>query len=327
MLEIEEIFPLFQADIMHDSSLSLQWQRQENLPEVLYDGCATVVGKFVYAGGGTCQRMGSYDNECTIFKYDYQNNVCCNLPKIDRHKFAMVSFRNQLVLVGGATPSWIGTVRLSSLSVWNEEQHHWDDKQLPPMQTPRMQPCAVSEGMYIIVAGGKDADVLNSVEVFDGNSKQWYEVAPLPSAIYSPTSAVMKGYWYIMGGFGQKKSVYCAALQSLIQGDLKINTQEENQCWDLLPDTDFEYAAAAAFGNSLLAIGGSKSVGATDAIRAYFPGRKMWLPIDRPLPRPFHSSVAVVVPGVHENELLVIGGCTDFIRYKHIYKCTIHHAV
>ena len=322
-------FPLLQPDIVHDSGLSLQWQRQADLPEVVYDGSAAVVGNFAYIGGGTCQRAGSFDNECTVFKYDYRNNICCNLPKAGRHKFTMISFRNQLVLVGGATPTWFGTAHLNSLLVWDDGKHNWDEKVYPPMQTPRMQPCAVSRDMYVIVAGGKDISVLDSVEVFDGKCEdaQWHVVAPLPSAIYSPTSAVLEGYWYIMGGFGQKKAVYRVLLQSLIQSALEIDDSDEvNPGWELLPDTDFERSTAAAFGNSILSVGGSKTIGASAAVRVYFPGRKVWLAIDQPLPFPFHSSVAVVIPGTHEKELLVLGGCTGMVRYKHIYKCTIHRA-
>ena len=257
---------------MHDSGLSLQWEKQADLPEVVYDGCAAVVGNFAYIGGGTCQRTGTFDNECTVFKYDYRNNICCNLPKTGRHKFAVISFQDQLVLVGGATPTRFGTVHLNSLLLWDEGKHNWDEKCFPPMQTPRVQACAVSRDVYIVVAGGKDIDALDSVEVFDGNCKQWHVVASLPSAIYAPTSAVLEGYWTIMGGFGQKKAVYRVSLQSLIDSALKVDSEEVNPGWELLPDTDFERSTAAAFGNAVLSIGGSKTIGATAAVRVYFPG-------------------------------------------------------
>ena len=304
---------------MHDSGLSLQWEKQADLPEVVYDGCAAVVGSFAYIGGGTCR--GGFDNECTVFKYHYRKNNCCTLPTSGRHKFAMISFQNQLILVGGATP---GNVYLDSLLVWDEEENCWDEK-FPPMQTPRMQACAVSQDKHIVVAGEKVSNTLNSVEVFDGKCDQWHEVgrAPLPSAIYAPTSAVLEGYWYIMGGFGQKKAVYRVSLQSLIDSALKVDSEEVNPGWELLPDTDFERSTAAAFGNTVLSIGGSRTFGATAAVRVYFPAMNRWLTINEPLPIPFHSSAAVVTP---EKELLVLGGRGPTKLYNPIYKCTIHCA-
>ena len=286
----------------------------------MFDGSTAVVGDFVYAGGGSCERTMSYESVRSVFGYNYRHDTWVDLPITDRHKFTLVSYQNQLVLVGGATPSR-RLQYLSSLAAWDEKSRQWI-KPYPPMHTPRMQPSAVSRGQYIVVAGGKNKEDLDSVEVYDGNTKQWHLVAPLPAKISRATSAVLDGFWYLIGGNGQGRAVYCTSLDSLIREAVQPQAGGCDAIWKSLPSTDFIFSTAAAFGSAVLAIGGSKSVGSTDAIRAYFPGRKLWLPLKNPLPRPFYSSSAVVVP---TGKLILIGGCTDLSRYNHVYKASFKH--
>ena len=304
---------------MQESGVTLAWQRCAELPEVMFDGSAVLVGDFVYAGGGSCQRAGSYENECTIFKYDFRNNYWCNLPRTNRHKFAMVCFRDQLVLVGGANPLTNPKNKyLAGLLVWDEQNHCWDEP-YTPMNVPRMQSSVIAREPHIVAAGGRNTNLLDSVEVFNGNDYQWQvvEAGRLPAKIYAATSAELAGFWYLIGGSEQKRAVYRASLDSIIGAAVRL---KEDEIWERLPDLEFEYATATSFGNCILAIGGLKNLSSSATVFGHFPARKMWLQIERPLPRPFHSSAAVVVP---PGELLIIGGCTAMYRYRHVYKAVL----
>lgn len=307
------------VNLLQNPDIYIKWKQCADLPEVLYDASAVLVDKFVYAGGGTCQITGGFDNEFTILKYDYTNDTWCSLPKLSRHKFALACYKGQLVVIGGAVPANVSgrwkAQYCDSLLVWDDKRHKWT-KPYPPMQETRMQPSAVGYGIHIAVTGGTNTDTLDSVEVFDGNSNRWYRASPLPCKVYCATAALLNNTWYIMGGFGLKKGVCCVSLPSLIAEALE--TKGKRMCkWESLPNTEFSYATAAAFGDSLLAIGGSKSIGVTDAIHVYFPGKKMWVPVEESLPYPFGGSVAIVLP---TEELLLIGGATDMVRYKHTFR-------
>ena len=265
----------------------------------MVDGYAVLVGDFVYVGGGICT---SGD---TVYKYSYKNNNWSTLPKANRQKFAMVCYKKQLILIGGRG---LNAEYYGSLLVWDEVLHKWTDSLYPPMNNARMMTAACSHEERIIVAGGKSGrfSTLDSVEVFDG--KKWLDAAQLPTKIYLAKTAVFKNELFIMGGEGQKKAVYRVSLESL-NGDA--------QKWESIPDTEFPYASTAAFGNTLLAIGGSTPMGSTSAVRAYFTGRKTWLRVDRPLPRTFCCTAVVVIS---PKELLLIGGCSGTIKYKHVFK-------
>ena len=119
-----------------------------------------------------------------------------------------------------------------------------------------------------------------------------------------------------MGGNGLKKSVYAAALNQLI---LSNGQTPSADVWKPLADTQYTNTTVAAFGKSILAIGG-KSIGAVKAVRVYFPGMKMWLRVEKELPRSFYSCAAVVIP---TNELLLIGGCSSTDWCRHMYKGTL----
>ena len=231
----------------------------------------------------------------------------------------MISFRNQLILVGGANPST--SEYLASLLVWDEQRHSWDEP-YTSMNVARVQSSVVAQEPHIVAAGGRNKNLLDSVEVFNGNNGQWQvvEAGRLPAKIYAATSAELNGFWYLIGGSEQKRAVYRASLDSIIGAALRLR---EDEIWERLPDLEFEYATAASFGNCLLAIGGSKAIASSETVFGYFPGRGVWLRMEQSLPRPFHSSAAVVIP---PGELLVIGGCTTMIRHKHVYKAVLKKA-
>ena len=302
--------------MLHDPDVTLEWRQCSPVPVVMFEASAVVVGDVVYAGGGRCQRIGTYDKECTTFVYEYQSDIWSSLPLPDnkRHKFALVSFRNHLVLVGGAVPD-VKNEYLNTLVEWDHDNHSWTEP-YPPMNIPRMQSTAVGYGQYIIVAAGKTMNErkVNSVEVFDVSSHQWHMVAPLPNRFSLGTSTTLNGNWYIMGGDGQDRAVYHVPLESLVR------STPETKAWKSLCNTPYKNATVIAFRNSILAIGGRSVGGATHEVYIYFHARKLWIPIKNFLEQSLYSAAAVVVP---PGELLVIGGCSITHRYEHVFKGTL----
>ena len=303
-----------QPNLMHDSNVSLQWKQSDHLlPEPMYNGHAVLVGNFVYAGGGICQKK---DSEYVVFKYDYQNEAWCSLPRVNRKRFAMVSFENRLVLIGGATvTAGERTIYLQDLIVWDETHHTWDQACYPPMNTARMHSTAVAHETYIAVAGGLSAQPLDIVEVFDSDRQIWHTKARLPVKVYCATSAFVasEAAWYIMGGNGLKKSGCVATLNELI---FRNEQTPKTNVWKSLPDTRYTNTTVVAFGKSILSIGGKSPLGAVNEVFVYFPGIRKWIR-DVKLPRSFYGCTPVVIP---TNELLLIGGCSSIDWCKHLYK-------
>ena len=289
------------VNLLQDPKIYLEWSQCQDLPENMVNGHAVVVGGFVYVGGGRGD---------IVHKYHFTNDTWSTLPKVDRKKFAMVCYNSQLILIGG---KGLRAEYCNSLLVWDEQGHTWTDGLYPPMNTARMQPTALSHKEHIIVAGGKNARLtsLDSVEVFDGN--KWYYVAPLPVKIHSAKAALFENQLYLMGGNGQKKTVYCAPLDSL-------NENCPSDVWGSIPDTDFQDATVVTFGNTLIALGGSTAMGSTNAVCGYFTGTKTWLRLSKPLPRPLCAATAVVVS---PEELLVIGGRSGAISYKSVVRAML----
>ena len=303
-----------QPNLMHDSNISLQWKQTDCLlPQAMYSGHAVLVGNFVYAGGGICQKK---DSEYVVFKYDYRNETWCSLPTVNRKGFAMVSFKNQLVLIGGATVrAGERNIYLQDLIVWNEMQHRWDQACYPPMNTARMYSTAVAHEICIAVAGGLSAHPLDVVEVFDNDRREWHTKACLPVKACCTTSAFVasEAAWYIMGGNGLKKSGYVATLNQLMLSNEQTPTTD---VWKPLPDARYTNTTVAAFGKSILSIGGKSALGAVNEVFLYFPGMRIWLRVEK-LPRSFYGCMPVIIP---TNELLLIGGCSSIDWCKYLKK-------
>ena len=62
---------------------------------------SVATGPSVYVGGGWAL---VYRNSCTVMKLDLQSDEWTKLPQYNAKYFAMTSFANQLVLVGGVDP-------------------------------------------------------------------------------------------------------------------------------------------------------------------------------------------------------------------------------
>ena len=103
------------------------------------------------------------------------------LPSINFSGFTMAAFNSQLVVIGGM--------------IWslNPKRHTWDE--LPRMKNGRLFATAVEYGHHFIVAGGKmlceSREPVNDVEVYDGESRLWTQVKPLPEGLCGQLTSVI----------------------------------------------------------------------------------------------------------------------------------------
>ncbi len=107
---------------------------------------SVVIGDTVYVGGGSA--VNGRD-KCTVMKLE--QDQWTKLPEYTAMWFAMTSFANQLVLVGGYDPR--NNKPTNQLAVF--ESGEWPHP-YPPMNIARSHSTAVSFNNHIIIAGGHD---------------------------------------------------------------------------------------------------------------------------------------------------------------------------
>ncbi|ORA14026.1 serine/threonine-protein kinase [Mycobacterium asiaticum] len=109
---------------------------------------------------------------------------------------AAVTWQGNPVVLGGWKTT--GTKPAASDQVWRVVNSHWVE--LPRLLQPRAAAAAAVVGDRIIVTGGVDADgaLLNTTEIFDGNS--WTLGAPIPTPRQLLAAATDGKLVYAVGG-------------------------------------------------------------------------------------------------------------------------------
>ena len=285
-----------QVNLLHPLT-TLVWSACSELPEPIQDDAqAVILNNKVYS---TAQTVTS---DQFISVYWYIRGLWDRFTGPPTSRYALTTYKGQLVLVGGFDAS-------------NNAPTNWTWTQpFLPMPTKRWGASAVSIGDHLIVAGGvgNDFSRLNTVEVYNGH--QWAAAESLPMVCCDMKSVVHEGNWYLIGGSGQDKEVFCASLDSLIASTRSERTA--TSVWKRLPEVPLALSSAAAFENCLLAVGGYPY---SSAIHAYSPFTESWVHVGD-MPIACESTCTVVLP---TGELLALGGWTNTGSTTKVFKATI----
>ena len=261
---------------------------------------AVVIGDNVYVGGGFTwpQNKG-----VVVMVYSLDTESWRTLPPQESQFFGMTAVNDQLVLVGGQV---ISTGKETNvLSVW-DELLRWTHP-FPEMLTPRHSPSVVSYQKWLVVAGGDGGGYLNTVELLDTLSGQWYKGPPLPSGCSEMTAAINGNMWYLAGGFylrGTKKQVFSVCLDEFIPqavsqsaGTTSPSIPSPRQT---LTDTPLPRSTVLVVNGALLAVGGDDS----SVICHYQPSSRSWVKVGD-LPTPRWVCACTVLPN---GEIFLAGG-------------------
>ena len=268
---------------------------------------SVVIGQSLYVGGGA-------DNDhdmSTVMKLDLQRDEWIKLPRYNAIWFAMTSFFNQLVLVGGHDP--VTEEPNNLIAVFTSGR--WTNP-YPPMNTARDSPTAVSCIKYIIVAGGYDDRGwhTSSVEMLDVALLKWYIAESLPNPRASVKSTFIGNTLYLMGGLNHTglptKVVHKVDLNELITR--AVSKQATPILWQVISDTPLEYSAPLNIGGSLLAVGGCDDhLSPSSSIHLYQPDTRRWVKVgDLPIAR-YHCTCSVLPSG----NVIVAGGQAGSYEY------------
>lgn len=258
----------------------------------------------LYVGGGDTKEL---TRDCVLYEYDINGLVrkWTALPPAPVAYFALAEVNKSLTLVGGMDVSKKSAT--NSLMVWDRGMQRWM-KPFPPMLTPRQDATATTHHLWLLVAGGLNLKKpVQIVELFDSATFQWQSIHPLPKPSVGMTSCIIKNTWYLLGGtnFSEGSRSECGPRQCVfslsLEGTFAVNK------WSVLPDTPLYFSTAVAFGNFLMAVGGSESVTSrtqNPALHLFSPALEQWQYVgDMPTPR---SRAACVV--LSQGRLLILGG-------------------
>ena len=266
---------------------------------------SVVIGDIAYIGGGGADNVS---DECTVMKLDLQREEWTKLPQYSAKWFAITSFNNQLVLVGGRDIKTLKLTKQIAVLVSGGLTHPY-----PPMKIARSHSTAVSFNSYIIVAGGYDGQsCLSSVEVLDVASRRWYMSKSLPNPQSSMKSILIGHTLYLMGGYTgySTKVVHKVNLNEFITK--AVSKQATRTLWQVIEDTPLRFSAPLNVRGSLLAVGGCDDrYYPSSSIHLYQPDTRRWVKVGD-LPTARYDCTCSVLPS---GEVIVAGGQTESIAY------------
>ena len=293
-----------QVDILHPLA-SLKWRKCRRLPVGMYDTQIVWLGDKLYVGGGWTSEM-SKTHAARLYIYTPTTDTWSEI-NTPVYLFALITYHSQLVLVGGR--EYVSEGRRCSITnkLWTLIGHDQWRETLPPMTTKRQCASAVEFADNIVVASGEDDEGRNIdiVEVY--NSHHWTKAQCLPKPCRCMKSTVLNGHWYLMGGWGQRKEVYYASLDSLV-ASCQPSEKPLPSVWKTHPDVPHNYSSTAVFGNRLIAVGGGGGyLPVSSFIHAYSPHTQSWVHVGD-MPVELGSTCTAVLP---TGELMVIGGVSS----------------
>ncbi len=226
----------------------------------------------VYVGGGNTDEI---ENLHVVMAFNMDSCIWSTLPPYKTKWFAITTFNNRLILVGGLGENHSAS---NELGEWQSDQNQWSYP-FPPLCFARVNPSAVSYKHWLVVAGGScHGKCLNDVEVFDACNRQWSTGPSTPKPWEGKKSTTVCDTWYLMGGWDGKQfdcdvfSVSLGAIVSHLEAD-------NSNIWKKLPSLNSIMSCPVGSGTYLLAVGGEnrESNEPVSTIQAHLSDRNTWI--------------------------------------------------
>ena len=298
---------------------SLQWKKCADIPVGMYSAQAVVLKDKVYVGGGFTESGATVATLCI---YTASADTWDTLPSPTRVS-ALTTYHSQLVLVGG----WIACTYEATNQLWvlQEDERTWRQT-LPAMSTGRRGASAISHHNHLIVAGGQDSNFrdTSAVEVYD--SHQWMTTDPLPKCCSFMKTTIHDGTYYLVGGYSQGQSMFCASVQSIIakttlQSPTSPSNGEQKSVWETLPDVPYRCSATTILGAALVTVGGYDRSGTpSSSLHMFSPLTHSWLHVGE-MPVAVSHTCTITLP---TGDMMMIGRETEDIPYYTVYKGSLH---
>jgi len=165
-----------------------------------WDATATIINSKLYLSGGYDGNLNLPSTE--VFTINGLSCVHCDdhgIPdlKVRRSFHASVTIQDEIYFIGGT--SGRGMTWLSSFEMINVTTA--ESRELPSLNQARDSLSAtVCDGKIFAVGGEEDYKVLDSVESYSFDTKQWTMMKPLSTPRYNHCSVVHNGQILVIGG-------------------------------------------------------------------------------------------------------------------------------
>ena len=276
---------------------------------------AVLVDGKVYVGGGDSDY---WKKHYIVLVYTPEIDDWSQLPPCPVEYFGMATVDGKLLLAGGKQNRH--PTRL--VTVWNDRFHQWRHP-YREMPTARNDPTAIGYAEFLVVAGGcshsatKNAfPSLDTVEILDTSSSQWYTAESLPVSCNGMAPALLGNTLYLVGGWQERvdnKEVFHVSLPELTSRATSGAALDLSRLWKRLPrNTPICRTTAVVLHDSLLIVGGKNDGDEHDSsIYRYDPRPQfeVWVKVgDMPVRRSLCS--CAVLPHTL-GKLLIVGGHDD----------------
>ena len=243
----------------------------------------------------------------SVLAYDRITKDWRMLPAAPCKNYALVNYLGQLVLVGGSNNAKI----CSEVYVWLLQQEKWCGDRITAMSVPRENAAAVEYGKYLLVMGGMTpllkmfTKLLDSIEIYDCDTKQWQMAANLPRPGYMIHCFSEDSFLYILHSDGWAIR-YCS-LEWLIQtANVKLNSRG---LWKVVDrNVPHTRSSMCVYNSSLLTVAGAGSNG---HIYTFDPRDEKWKRVNCTGSLPAIKNAFCLRVG--QKELFLCGGDIDMI--------------
>ncbi|HXZ77702.1 MAG TPA: protein kinase, partial [Streptosporangiaceae bacterium] len=250
---------------------------------------AELDGRIWLAGGLTGSSEATAKATDKTEYYDLANHTWHAGPGLpfQVHHAMLVTYQNQLWLIGGFLPSGPNLEAAASNKVLILKGNRWVAG--PPLHHARAAGAAVVVGNKLVVfggrTGGKVEGEVKQTEVFDG--KSWHDAADLPVPGDHLGAATDGTYAYAIGGRTIKSSENHTALQRFDPATNKWTQLTP------LPVANSDMGAVYT-GGQLITFGGENAFSVFNTVRSYNLATRTWTTL-APLAQARHGMGAAVV--------------------------------
>jgi len=270
--------------------VNIKWEEGAPAPVDRCGHTAVLYNGVIYVGGGIDDKLESL-HALDMYHTDTNTWDTIDTPHV---LFAVTMLTGKVVIVGGRTTRGYKVTN----KVLVLESGKWKD--YTEMPTARCSVTAVSHQSIMIVMGGYDgSDKLNTVELFNDTTGQWFKCDDLPQPLNCSQSVIVGDTVFVLGGITKDNklsaAVYAAHLDTLSSHQLK---------WQHLVDTPCGDPAAVNLNNKYLLAVDRNDVYTLNSTAT------TWMTIGT-LPV-YTTDTAVVRDG--QSQLVMIGGCDSKSR-------------
>ena len=275
-----------------------------DLPAPLYDVHAAVLHHKIYVRG-----ISSVDDALDqVYVYNIDTNQWGQLPLSGHYSCVPHIIGDRLVIIGGRLSTT--EERTNKVSTFDEDSQTWTSY-FPDLLSVRTKPGVVNHLEHVIVAGGKldDNTYLDDIEVLNWmENSHWRRVSiKLPVPMYSFFPTICDDHILIVGYSGDegvKRGAYKLPVANIT---VLIDQQHSNRWTELTKPKHYRTALVPKSFPPVL-VGGWKKSDKTSIgdITMYDNSDHSWKKIGSLS----SGKCRVGVAAVHDNAIIVIGGCT-----------------